>query len=92
MNTPAHAIVNMAVLGRNGISTTTAWIIAIGAILPDIPIVIFYLTEKFINKTSESVIWGELYETSAWYSVTTSLHSFVIVGIMILFFFLCLKW
>lgn len=47
MNTPAHAILNLAVLGREQRHHQAAPILA-GAIVPDLPIVGFYAWQKMV--------------------------------------------
>ncbi|MFT4561169.1 MAG: hypothetical protein ACI9BW_000909 [Gammaproteobacteria bacterium] len=86
VNTPAHAIVNLALLGRKGATGLAVGAIVLGAMVPDIPIVLFYLIEKFVRCTPEAIIWGELYEMSPWYVLTSTLHSFVVVGGMFVIF------
>ena len=56
MNTPSHYILNLALLGKS-IAPNDNIAITVGAILPDIPIFLFYLVAKFIYKLPESKIW-----------------------------------
>lgn len=64
MNTPAHAIVNLLVLGR-GDAPKMAWPILAGGVVPDLPIVAFYAVEK-LRGTSEAVIWSTAYYRPEW--------------------------
>lgn len=59
MNTPSHAIINLA-LG-DAIFSRYRWAIVLGAILPDIPIFIFYGWAKSIANLSEKEIWTQAY-------------------------------
>ena len=52
MNTPAHATLNLLLLGRKN-RPETAVPIVIGAALPDVPMFIFYAYEKLIQNTPE---------------------------------------
>lgn len=68
MNTPAHAILNLALLGRGADRAFAAPILA-GALLPDLPIFGFYLWNRFFMDASERVIWGDLYFRASWQSL-----------------------
>jgi hypothetical protein len=64
MNTPAHLAVSLLVWQqenrwRNAVS------VAIGAVLPDLPMFGFYAYQKLIG-SSERRIWSELYFTHHW--------------------------
>lgn len=60
MNTPSHAIINLAILGRRG-DTRRNHAVLIGAILPDAPMFAFYIVAKFVYHQTESKIWSETY-------------------------------
>ena len=60
MNTPSHAIINLALLIKFQPPQANLAII-IGGILPDIPIFIFYFWAKFIARLPERKIWSEVY-------------------------------
>lgn len=64
MNTPAHAALNLLVLGRRG-RPQLAWPILAGSIVPDLPIVVLYAFEK-ARGTAEQVIWTKRYYEPAW--------------------------
>lgn len=74
MNTPGHYILNLALLGKT-IAPKHSLAIAIGAVLPDVPIFIFYFVAKFIHKMPESKIWSEGYEEPFWQNVIALFHS-----------------
>lgn len=65
MNTPAHAVVNLALLGR-GDHPETALPIVVGSILPDVPIVVFYAWAKLVRGVPEKVIWTRAYFDPDW--------------------------
>jgi hypothetical protein len=64
MNTPAHAILNLAVLGRETPGQTVA--ILVGAVLPDAPMFLFFVWESFVLGTSQPSIWGDAYFRDSW--------------------------
>lgn len=75
LNTPAHLVINIAVLKGRAAAA------ALGAFLPDAPIFAFYLWEKLVLKRAESQIWSVDYFVSAWQPVIDSLHSFPLAAI-----------
>lgn len=74
MNTPSHAIINLAILGKHQPSPATIPIV-IGAILPDLPIFIFYFWAKFFLRLPEKQIWSEAYYQPFWQNITATFHS-----------------
>jgi len=64
MNTPAHAILNLAVLGRD--ERRQAVPVLAGAVVPDLPIFGFYAWQKLVAGNPESAIWGTLYFRPEW--------------------------
>lgn len=64
MNTLAHAVVNAGLLGRKA---QPQWVAAImlGAILPDLTMMVFYAIAK-LQGIPEQTIWQELYHDPAW--------------------------
>ena len=65
MNTPAHAVVNLVVLGRMNRPEQTGPILA-GAILPDLPMLAFYLYAKMGQGLTEGAIWSQAYFETGW--------------------------
>ena len=86
MNTPSHYIVNFVLLGKN-IGTEYKIPIIIGAILPDIPIFIFYFLAKFIFQIPNGKIWSEAYYEPFWQDLIAIFHS---IPIAIIGLFICL--
>jgi hypothetical protein len=64
MNTPAHAILNLTVLGRDAPQRTLP--LFVGAVLPDAPMLVFFTWETLVLGTPQSVIWGEAYFRDGW--------------------------
>ena len=60
MNTPAHAVINLLILGKKEKPQYNLPIV-FGGILPDLPMVIFYFYEKFWRGIPEQIIWSESY-------------------------------
>lgn len=74
MNTPAHILINLGLLG-NRIKPKVASAIMIGAFIPDLPAFIFYFYEKVILGTAETIIWSEKYFQTNWNYVFGIMHS-----------------
>jgi hypothetical protein len=73
MNTPSHAIVNLALLVDWQPQAMLP--IAIGAVLPDVPMFVMYFWAKRICRQSDRQIWTETYWTPFWQTVTHTFHS-----------------
>ncbi|OKH37137.1 hypothetical protein NIES2119_15080 [[Phormidium ambiguum] IAM M-71] len=74
MNTPSHAIINLFLLGKQSLPQAN-FSIFLGAILPDIPIFIFYGWTKLIARQSEKQIWSETYYKAFWQNIVAIFHS-----------------
>ncbi len=87
MNTPSHYILNLAFLGKT-INYQNNLAIAIGAILPDLPIFVFYFVSKYIYKLPPAKIWSEAYYEPIWQNLVALFHSIplAIIGIVIFFY------
>lgn len=83
MNTPSHLILNLALLGRRP-EPRLRWLIAAGALLPDLPMFVFYAWNRLVVGLPEDVIWGSLYfESTAWRALFDSFNSFPIFGALL---------
>lgn len=71
MQTPGHALINIATLGS--IFGHEGAILA-GALLPDVPIVILYLQQK-LRGTPDETIWAEHYQKRFWLALIHGAHS-----------------
>lgn len=80
MNTPAHAVFNLVLLGRKRRPARTSAIFW-GAILPDIPMFWFYFYEKIVAGMPEREIWGRLYFDPRWQALFDAFHSLPVVGL-----------
>ncbi len=56
MNTPSHAIFNLLIFNQQ-LRTQASPAIVIGAVLPDIPIFVFYFLMKFVYYLPTRQIW-----------------------------------
>ena len=74
MNTPGHAVVNLALLGR-GDRPEWSWPIVAGAVLPDVPIFVFFIWERFVRGMPDRLIWTERYFDPAWQRAFDVPHS-----------------
>ena len=80
MNTPSHAIINLAILGR---PQHPEWnlLIVTGGILPDIPIFLFYFWAKYIARLPEATIWSKAYYEPVVQNIVALFHSIPLAAI-----------
>ncbi len=79
MNTPAHAIINLLLFPKRKREKYTFAIVA-GALLPDAPMLAFYLWARF-SGLSEQAIWRHAYFDPGWQAVFDTFHSFPLLGL-----------
>jgi hypothetical protein len=72
MNTPSHAIVNYAILSN--LAPQQTWPIVIGAILPDLPMLVLVIWTKVKGIPGQQV-WSEVYWQPFWQDFTHYFHS-----------------
>lgn len=65
MNTPGHAVVSLALLGDRKDRSLDSAVLG-GALLPDAPMVVFWLWAKLVAGLPERTVWGEAYFDPAW--------------------------
>ena len=65
MNTPAHVVVNLLILGRKARTELNLPII-LGGVIPDSPMVLFYCYQKVFRKITEEMIWTRAYYEAGW--------------------------
>lgn len=83
MNTPSHAILNLALLGRTKAPKANL-AIAVGAILPDLPIFVFYAVAKLIYRMPERQIWSDAYYEPVWHNTVALFHSIPLAAIALI--------
>jgi hypothetical protein len=88
VNTPSHYIINLVFLGKT-IAPHQPLAITLGAIMPDLPIFVFYGVSKWVYKLPESEIWGKAYYDPIWQNLVALFHSFPLAGIG---FIACFHW
>ncbi len=81
MHTLGHIAINLAILGRKE-NAKYALPLVIGAVLPDIPIYLYYLYQKFVLKMPEIFIWGIGYYLPEWQTLFNTFHSFIIIFLL----------
>ncbi|MGF1600494.1 MAG: hypothetical protein ACFCU8_00515 [Thermosynechococcaceae cyanobacterium] len=80
MNTPSHAILNLALLLPHQQTEKLLPIIAVGAILPDIPMFTLYLWAK-VKGIPPQQLWTETYYQPLWQNWTNLFHSIPLAGL-----------
>jgi len=74
MNTPGHIVLNLAFIGKWDTRAKSLPMV-IGSALPDIPIMVFYLYQRFYSGVSDLVIWSIVYYIPVWQNLFDSFHS-----------------
>ena len=74
MNTPVHATLALAVLGKKEKPKELKWIF-LGAVLPDLSMFGLFFYEVMIG-TPQRIIWNEKYYTPLWQNTTDLFNSF----------------
>ena len=65
MTTPSHVLLNIAILSKRDKPFLHSYAF-IGAVLPDLPLFIFFAVEAFILKTPQREMWSSRYFMEAW--------------------------
>ncbi|NEP59516.1 MAG: hypothetical protein F6K31_21315 [Symploca sp. SIO2G7] len=84
MNTPSHAIINLALISSQQYHPQDALPITIGAVLPDAPIFILYFWAKLVRRQTEQQIWSQTYELPFWQNFVATFHSIPLALILVL--------
>lgn len=87
MNTPAHAILNLAILNQKQKPDWNPLIIW-GALIPDLAMFVFYIALKLATDIPESQIWGEEYYRPAWQATFDFFNSIplALLGLGVMFY------
>ena len=65
MVTQSHVVLNIALLSKRD-KPFLHFYTFIGAVLPDLPMFIFFIVESLIRKTPQRELWGSRYFAEAW--------------------------
>ncbi len=83
MNTPAHAIASLLILGDKK-RPEAGLPLVIGALLPDVPIFVFYAYQKLWRGMAEDWIWSEGYYLPIWQAFFDAPNSLplILIGLL----------
>ena len=91
MNTPAHLALSVFVW-RSEVNWGAVIAVCIGALLPDLPMIGFYLYQKFWLGMPENIIWNVSYFKADWQLFFDLFNSIpIFLGLAIVFYFLGLR-
>jgi len=79
VNTPAHGVFNLLLLGRRAGAPTQLALLA-GALVCDIPMFAFYFVEKVVRNVPEQTIWTESYYGTGWQAVFDTFNSLPLIA------------
>ncbi len=82
MTTQAHAIFNIALLSRQGKPYRHRYAL-IGAVLPDLPMFIFFAVEAFIRRTPQHELWNTRYFIQEWQNFFDFSNSIPLIFILL---------
>ena len=82
MTTHSHAILNMALLSKRDKPFLHVYAF-IGAVLPDLPIFVFFIIESIIRKTPQRELWGILYFTESWQNLFNIFNAIPLILILL---------
>lgn len=82
MNTPAHVVLNLALLSRNPNQYKTSAIV-LGALIPDMVLLVFYAWHKLLG-TAEQQIWSLEYYRPFWQAWIDTFNSIPLILVAML--------
>ena len=82
MNTPGHAVLNLAFLGRGEDEDRSLAVVA-GAVIPDLPMLLFYAWARLRAGLPERVIWNEVYFEPRWQAFFDVFNSVPLVLVLL---------
>lgn len=93
MNTPAHALLALALLSKRG-ETKRNWAVLTGSLIPDIAIYIWAPYQTLVNGVSGRELWGKLYFEAPMQNAIAVFNSIPIYALLaaIGYFTLAKKW
>jgi len=84
VNTPAHIALNGFLLGRRGFARSP-WPIAVGALLPDLPMLAFYAYQRGLRGAPERTLWREIYFQPQWQAFFDAFNSLPLIALAAFF-------
>lgn len=87
MNTPAHAVLNLALLERTDRPGLAGWVLA-GAIGPDLPNALFLAYHRLFTGLSTVEIYRDVYGLPEWQAVLAPSHSVLLLALV----FVVARW
>ena len=90
MITPGHMVMELAILGRKGRPGNSIPIL-LGAILPDLSIIGYYIYQRFFEGTPELMIWSIVYYFPKWQNLFDIFHS-IPIFLLLAYITLRIKW
>ena len=82
MTTQSHAILNIAILSKRYKPYLHSYA-CLGAVIPDIPIFIFFAVQTFILRTPQREMWGSRYFMEAWQNFFDIFNSVPLILILL---------
>jgi hypothetical protein len=79
MHTPGHALLNLATLGS---IVGHEGAVLLGALIPDLPILVLYTYER-LRGTPEETIWSVCYQRPLWLGIVHGAHSIPLAAIAV---------
>jgi len=84
VNTPAHVITGLLVVRNPREDMLLFAAVVVGAVLPDMAMVVFYGIQKFVLGTPESIIWSEKYYNPQWQGIFDAFNSIPLIMLALL--------
>lgn len=81
MNTPAHLLLNLAVLPRGRWAQCGLAVLA-GALLPDLPMFVFYAWQHLVAGRTEVQIWAQTYYEPGWQNAFDLFNSIPLIALL----------
>ena len=82
MTTHSHAILNIALLSKRDKPFLHRYAF-IGAVLPDLPLFIFFIIESIVLKTPQRELWDSVYFTETWQNFFDIFNSVPLILILL---------
>ena len=80
MNTPTHVVLNALVLGHG--RWRPHWLaLTGGALVPDLPMLVFYVYERIVLGTPDRVIWSTRYFDPGWQTFINVFNALPLIGL-----------